>query len=108
MKTKEELVVNSVKEFLNERIFCQLNEKINRSNNEIIYKPIYVRKTNLIEKIDEQISVMLEMYEKIKEPKDNLKSLVKEMFEALEQGQTIKNNLVYHYALKHYFENDKK
>lgn len=30
------------------------------------------------------------------------------MFEALEQGQTIKNNSVYHYALKHYFENDKK
>jgi len=41
-------------------------------------------------------------------PKDNLKSLVKEMFESLEQGQTIKNNSVYHYALKHYFENDKK
>jgi hypothetical protein len=29
-------------------------------------------------------------------PKDNLKSLVKEMFEAIEQGQTIKNNSVYH------------
>jgi hypothetical protein len=41
-------------------------------------------------------------------PKDNLKSLVKEMFEALEQGQPIKSNSVYHYALKHYFNDAKK
>jgi hypothetical protein len=41
-------------------------------------------------------------------PKDNLKSLVKEMFEALEKGQTIKSESVYHYALKGFFSDAKQ